>query len=630
MIAWVGEFSLWIGMILAISAMISSLIKQNSLFTARLTALGMIVAVFMIFLAFSCLVYAYAISDFSLKIVALNSHTTKPFIYKISGVWANHEGSMLLWLFVLGLYTLGLILFFPKSNRDVQIRTVRWMGILLSLFGSYILFTSSPFEVITHPSLEGNGLNPMLQDPALAIHPPLLYLGYVGLSVPFALTLASLQTEIFRQNWVQWVRPWVLFTWITLTAGVTLGGLWAYYELGWGGWWYWDPVENAALMPWLLSTGLLHTLKATEQSQTLYRWGVVLTLCAFFFSLLGTFLVRSGILSSVHSFAHDPERGFFIFMILIFLMGISSFIVIKNISKIEETNMFEIVSKESAILLQNIILCVIVMSIFMGTLYPLFIELLTGSIISVGAPFFNSAIVPLAIPLFTVMMGAPLLYWKKDQLYRLLREYPFVITAILLSIISVILFYTPKSLYAAIWLSLSLSVITTSGVMAGQILYRQRRLPFKHLPVLLAHLGVGVVLLGMTSDAFNSSQTAQILSPGQSMELAGHRFMLKGVQEVQGQNYVAEKATLISDSIIVEPEKRFYPVEKVLMSEVGLKRVHVTDFYAVLGDFQGNNRWVIRLQKHPGIWFIWMGAILMILGGCIALILALRKTSKED
>jgi cytochrome c-type biogenesis protein CcmF len=585
---------------------------------ASSAAIGMFVFVA---LAFGALTYAFVTSDFSVLDVAQNSHTAKPMIYKITGVWGNHEGSMLLWVFVLAIYS-AVIVFAQRGSARLTSAALGVQGLLACAFLLFILFTSNPFLRLDPPPFEGAGLNPLLQDPGLAMHPPMLYIGYVGLSAAFSYAAAALITGEADAAWARAARPFMLIAWIALTLGITLGSWWAYYVLGWGGFWFWDPVENAALMPWLIATALLHSALATERTGAFRSWTLLLAILGFSLSLIGTFLVRSGVLSSVHAFASDPTRGVYILAMLIVAIGGALALFAWRAPQLQGGAAFEPVSKESALLLNNVLLSAAAATVFIGTLYPLLLDAMTGQKISVGPPYFAITFAPIFVVLIAAVPFGPRLGWRKGDVRAALRVLAPAFGIALVAAMAVLAFVAPRSLVAAMACGLGMWTIAAAVidlVRRGDI----RALPIGAFASALAHLGLGITLLGITGTTVWRSEALDLLKPGQTMPIAGYTLRLEGVQLIQGPNYQAERATIsviANDRIIaiMSPEKRAFPVEGQATAVTAIRTTGFSDLYLALGDERGGS-WVIRAYVSPLAPFIWFGGAFMALGGMAGL-----------
>jgi cytochrome c-type biogenesis protein CcmF len=577
-------------------------------------------------LAFGALTYGFVTSDFSILDVAQNSHTLKPLIYKITGVWGNHEGSLLLWILVLAIYTAAIALARRGSER-LNSASLGVMGLLAIAFLLFILFTSNPFLRLDPLPLEGAGLNPLLQDPGLAMHPPMLYIGYVGLSATFAYAAAALITGEAGAAWARAARPFMLAAWIALTAGITLGSWWAYYDLGWGGFWFWDPVENAALMPWLVATALLHSALATERTGAFRAWTLLLAIAGFSLSLIGTFLVRSGVLTSVHSFANDPERGFFILVMIFVAIGSALALFAWRAPKLEGGTGFAPASRETALLLNNVLLASAAATVFLGTLYPLFIDAAIGTKISVGPPYFAITFAPIFVALLILVPFGPRLAWQRGDLKSALRILAPGLGAALVAGVAIFAFTVPRSLAAAGAFALGAWVIGASVI---DFTRRRRALSAGALASMLAHAGLGVTLLGVTGTTVWRTEALDVLAPGQSMQVADTTLRFDGTQIVQGPNYQATRALIEAFRggrrvAVLQPEKRSYPAEGQEISDTSIHTTGFSDLYVALGDDRGGGRWVIRAYVNPLAPFIWFGGAIMALGGLTSLWGRLRR-----
>ncbi len=582
-------------------------------------------------LAFGCLTYASVTSDFSILNVAQNSNTAKPLLYKITGVWGDHEGSMLLWIFVLSIFTAA-IAFAKRGGERLTSAALGVQGLLAVAFVLFILFTSNPFLRLDPMPFQGNGLNPLLQDPGLAFHPPMLYIGYVGLSAAFSYAAAALITMEADSGWARAARPFMLVAWIALTLGITLGSWWAYYELGWGGFWFWDPVENAALMPWLLGTALLHSALATERTGAFRTWTLLLAIGGFSLSLIGTFLVRSGVLSSVHSFASDPTRGTYILGMIVLAIGGALALFAWRAPRLQGGAVFEPVSKDTALLLNNVFLVAACATVFLGTIYPLALQAYNGTRISVGPPFFAVTFAPIFVVLVLLVPFGPRLGWRKGNLKEALRVLAPAMGIAAVAAIAVLAIASPRSLAAAGAFALAGWVIAASVidlVRRGHI----RALPASAWASTLAHIGLGVTLLGITGTTVWRSEAIDVLGPGQSMNVGGYTLTLDHVETVQGPNYSAERAIIdVSDHgtliTTVGPEKRMYPTQGMAVSDTAIRTTGFEDLYLALGDQRENGRWTVRAYTNPLAPFIWFGGAFMALGGLASLWGRLRRKAR--
>ena len=615
----IGQLALSLALGLSLLMSISGLAgARDSAATARAVAMGAANG-FLVFvvLAFAALTYASVVSDFSLLNVAENSHTLKPLIYKISGVWGNHEGSMLLWVLVLAIYS-GAIAWSKRGGERLTSAALGVQGLLALAFLVFILFTSNPFTRLDPAPFEGAGLNPLLQDIGLAIHPPMLYAGYVGLSATFAYAAAALITR--ERDWARAARPFMLTAWIALTLGIALGSWWAYYELGWGGFWFWDPVENASLMPWLVATALLHSALATERTGAFRSWTLLLAIAAFSLSLIGTFLVRSGVLSSVHSFANDPARGVFILAMIVGAIGGALALFAWRAPSLEGGSSFEPASRETALLLNNVFLAAAAATVFIGTLYPLALDALTGTKISVGPPYFAITFAPIFIALLILVPFGPRLGWRNGDLSTSLRILAPALGIALVAALGILAFTAPRTLAGAgafavaVWLIASSVVdIRARGVIQASAFASA-----------LAHAGLGVTLIGVAGTTLWRSEALEVLGPGETMNIAGYTLRFDGVKAAKGPNYESARASItVLDGertiAVMHPEKRLFPAEGQDTTETAIRTTIVSDLYLALGDQREKGRWVVRAYVNPLAPLIWLGALVMALGGFAAL-----------
>ena len=586
-------------------------------------------------LAFAVLTHAYLVSDFSVENVAQNSHSTKPLIYKISGVWGNHEGSMVLWVLILVLFSALVVLFgrnLPLSLKANVLAVQAWITVAFLVF---ILKTSNPFNRVVPAPLEGRDLNPLLQDVGLAIHPPLLYVGYVGFSMSFAFAVAALIDGKIDAAWARWVRPWTLTAWMFLTAGISMGSYWAYYELGWGGWWFWDPVENASLMPWLAGTALLHSAIVMEKREALKVWTVLLAILTFSLSLLGTFLVRSGVLTSVHAFAVDPERGVFILLILVAFIGGSLALYAWRASTLRQGGLFAPVSREGALVFNNLFLTAATAAVFVGTLYPLALESLTGDKISVGPPFFNWTFGPLMVPLMLAMVFGPLLAWKRGDILGVAQRLMLALAAAIVAIGVTFAVTTGGPVLAPVFIGLAVYIIVASLIdiaervqlgraPIGTVLSRARGLPRSAWGTAFAHAGVGVMLLGIVGETAYKQEKILQVRPGETITIHDYSLTLEGLIPVQGPNYrdlvarfrVSQGGREIG---ILEPAKRIFTARNFPTTEAALKTRLFSQLYVSPGDPSPDGSIAIRLFYKPLVLLIWLGTLVMIFGGLLSL-----------
>ncbi|MCJ9428110.1 heme lyase CcmF/NrfE family subunit [Kordiimonas marina] len=603
----------------------------------RLMALADRVAVglfLMVAISFGCLMYSFVTSDFSVLLVAANSHTAKPMLYKISGVWGNHEGSLMLWILILTVFAAAVSLAGRKLPLHFRARVLSVQCLLAVGFLLFILLTSNPFLRLNPAPAEGNGLNPLLQDPGLAFHPPMLYLGYVGLSVSFSFAVAALIDGEVTPLWARWVRPWTLMAWIFLTGGIALGSWWSYYELGWGGWWFWDPVENASFMPWLAAAALLHSAIVVEKRDALKSWTILLAIVAFSFSLLGTFLVRSGVLTSVHAFAVDPARGIFILIFLAIAIGSSLTLYAWRAPKLVPGGLFGMVSRESALVLNNILLSCFAAVVLVGTLYPLVMEAFNAGQISVGAPFFNYGATVLMSPLIVALGIGPLLAWKRGRLSRAAQIMLPALGVALVAALAVLwhssgqLIMTAVGLALAAWLiaSVFLEVAERTQLFKkpGRFWARAKAIPRASWGMSLAHAGLAVIVLGITISTAWTKEELKLVSPGDTVKVGAYDFRFNGVAPVAGPNYTAVRAffdvTKNGKKIAkLAPEDRVYAHPMMETTEAAIRPLLTGDLYAVIGQAAGGGKWSVRLYFKPFISGLWTGALMMMLGGLLSL-----------
>jgi cytochrome c-type biogenesis protein CcmF len=586
-------------------------------------------------ISFAALTWCHVASDFSLVTVFENSHSAKPLIYKITGVWGNHEGSMLLWVLILALFGALVAAFggnLPLTLKATVLAVQAWIAAAFYLF---ILVTSNPFARIAQAPFEGRDLNPILQDPGLAIHPPMLYLGYVGFSVTFSFAIAALIEGRIDAAWARWVRPWALAAWMFLTLGIAMGSYWAYYTLGWGGWWFWDPVENASLMPWLAGTALLHSAVVMEKRDALKVWTILLAILAFSLSLVGTFLVRSGVLTSVHTFANDPARGIFILAILVAFIGGSLALYAWRAPALKQGGLFAPISREGALLFNNLFLTTICATIFVGTLYPLALEALTGEKISVGAPFFNATVGRLAVPLLMAMSFGPLLAWKRGDLYGAAQR---LIGALAIAIVGMAAVFAAAGggpVLAPFGVGLALfvmagavtDVVERTGLFRvpfAAAIGRAAGLPRSAWGTAIAHFGVGVSLLGIVGETQWGAERIAAVKPGETISVRHYAVTLDRVTPRRGPNYqelVARFTVRRNGEVIgvMEPSKRKFPVRDMTTTEAALMTRGTSQLYLSLGDADPQGATTVRLYHKPLVLLIWIGAVVMMAGGALSL-----------
>ncbi|MEM6439067.1 MAG: heme lyase CcmF/NrfE family subunit [Pseudomonadota bacterium] len=588
-------------------------------------------------ISFAALTYSFVVSDFSVELVASNSHSLKPMLYKVSGVWGNHEGSLLLWVLILTLFGACVAWLGGNLPDGLKARTLAVQGAVGVAFMLFTIFTSNPFTRLEIPPLDGADLNPLLQDPGLAFHPPFLYLGYVGLSTAFSFAVAALIEGRVDAAWARWVRPWALSAWMFLTIGIALGSWWAYYELGWGGWWFWDPVENASFMPWLAAAALLHCAIVVEKRDTLKSWTILLAIVAFSLSLLGTFIVRSGLLTSVHAFASDPTRGVFILGILVVAVGGSLALFAYRANDLEPGGVFSVASRESALVLNNLLLSVSCGVVLLGTFMPIIREAWDGEMISVGPPFFNLVFTPFMLVLAAVLPIGAMLPWKRGKIGKTVRTLlPALIFAV--SVLALVwAFETGRSTLAPVGMGLAAWLVAGSlwelaeraklgRAGARETLRRLSRLPRADWGKAVAHAGLGILFVGVGGIEAWKQEDIAALAPGESLEVAGYSYRFDGVERVRGPNYFAERGliTVLDDGreiALLTPEKRFYPVAGMPTTEAGIDSGFFRDLYVVLGDRQGEDGdvWAVRGYVKPFANWLWFGAGIMSLGALLSL-----------
>ena len=586
----------------------------------------------LISVAFLCLAYAFATMDYSVTYVASNSNSKLPLQYRIAAVWGGHEGSLLLWAMILSIWTVA-VSFFSKHLPDaMRARILGVMGLISIGFLLFMLTVSNPFERLIPAAMDGRDLNPLLQDPGMVFHPPMLYMGYVGFSVAFAFAIAALLGGELDAAWARWSRPWTTLAWVFLTTGIMAGSNWAYYELGWGGWWFWDAVENASFMPWLVGTALIHSLAVTEKRGSFKAWTVLLAICAFSLSLLGTFLVRSGVLTSVHAFATDPRRGLFILAFLVVVIGGSLALFAWRAPTIARGGKFDVVSRESFLLANNVLLAVAAISVLFGTLYPLFLDALGLGKISVGPPYFDTVFAPLMTPALFLMGIGPIARWKQVALPELAKRlrWAFGVSAATAIILPLILgHWTPMiglGLFLAFWIfGTSVNLIYQRLGGSGQSLAtRVKSTSRSWWGMVIAHLGIAVFTLGVTIVKGFESEIAVRMQSGDVAHLAGFDFTFEGVAEIEGPNYTASRGQIRItkngiERTVLTPEKRVYTVQNMPMTEAGISPSIIHDLYASLGEPLDNGAWSVRIYHKPMVEWIWVGCLMMAFGGLLAL-----------
>lgn len=592
----------------------------------------------LIAISFGALTWAYVTSDFSVSNVFENSHTDKPMLYKISGVWGNHEGSMLLWVLILAIYGMALATFGRNLPPALRARALAVQAMVSVGFLTFILFTSNPFIRLDPAPMNGRGLNPLLQDPGLAFHPPFLYLGYVGFSMAFSFAIAALIEGRVDAAWARWVRPWTLAAWCFLTLGIAMGSWWAYYTLGWGGWWYWDPTENASFMPWLAGTALLHSAIVVEKRDTLKAWTILLAIFAFSLSLLGTFIVRSGVVTSVHSFASDPARGTFILGLLVLVIGGSLVLFAMRSPSLKSGGLFTPISREGSLLLNNVLMSTACGTVLLGTLFPMFAEVLDLGKVSVGPPFFNSVFIPLMVPMIATMALGPMLSWKRGDLGGALSRLKVAFALTLVALIATWLLAggSVKALEAggamalAAWLLVGAIVEWAERVKLFRAPFKESLNRALHLPraaygMTITHAALAVVIAGITGSAFWTEEKIQVQHPGETISVAGYEMTLNGVEDgLPGPNYTASRATFTATkngAFVAEmkPEKRLYKMPPRPTTDAAIHTNFVSDLYAVVGDPDGKGGYVTRLYHNSLVPWIFIGAVIMVFGGVVSL-----------
>ncbi len=629
MVTEVGHFCLVLGLCLAIAQSFFGLAgpltgRPSWMAVTRPAATGQFVFVA---IAFGLLMQAFIVNDFSVLYVASHSNSELPLMYRISAVWGAHEGSLLLWALTLSLWTVAVCAFSRKLPQAMACKVIGVLGLVSVGFLLFTLATSNPFERLIPAALDGRDLNPLLQDPGLAIHPPMLYMGYVGFSVAFAFAVAAMLEGKLDASWARWTRPWTLTAWLFLTLGIALGSWWAYYELGWGGWWFWDPVENASFMPWLVGTALIHSLAVTEKRGLFKSWTLLLAISAFSLSLLGTFLVRSGVLVSVHAFATDPTRGVFILMLLAFFIGGSLLLYAWRAPALAQSGGFTGVSRESFLMINNLLLVVAATLILFGTLYPLFLDALGLGKISVGPPYFSAVFVVPMIPLVLLTGIGMHTAWTRGNVSRLRSK--LGVLAVVTAALGIVV---PFVFYGSSGVLLTVGIIAALWVMASAMLEPVRWLrtrgnlrgyPRSMFGMSLAHFGVGVFVLGVTVTSAFSIEKDISLKTGESVEMQGYTFNLESIRDTEGPNFTAKEATVTvtrdgEPVTTLLPQKRVYRVQQNPMTEAALHPRLSRDLYVAMGEPLGNNAWSMRIQYKPLIRLIWLGCIIMSIGGAVA------------
>ena len=625
MVPSLGNFTLWLSLCFAILQFIISY-KKISHFRSKLNSVAVNGLLLCALISFFSLMYSYVVSDFSVMNVFQNSHTTKPLMYKVSAVWGNHEGSMLLWMLVLTIFNYFIFKLYNQTNSIFISKTLETQAFIIIGFLLFTLFTSNPFERILPAQPNGLGFNPILQDPALAIHPPLLYIGYVGFSAAFSLSIATLT---LRNNekipWYIYMKPFVMVSWSFLTIGIALGSVWAYYELGWGGWWFWDPVENASFMPWLLGTALLHSLIIVEKKKSLQSWVLLLSILAFLLSVVGTFLVRSGILTSVHTFALDPSRGIYILAFTALLGGYSLILFGVKSKKYLKNNYFSFLSKEGSILINNILMVIVCATVFLGTIYPLLVEAFTNNKISVGEPYYNSTVVPIMIPAILVMGIGPILSWGREDKSKTFKKiFPSILLTVVITVF-IFSFYQSYNLIGIVGILLAFWIISNNLIILFQ------KIANRSNGMIIAHLGIGLLILGITGSSVWQEEKIARMKINNEVKIKKYNIIFKEINEIRGPNYVALQGNfLVNDekkNIItkLKPENRFYPITNNFTTEASIHTNLLRDLYIVLGEGNLSDGWVVRIYYNPLVIWIWIGALAIFLGGIVTMTNNLKK-----
>ncbi|TNE37098.1 MAG: heme lyase CcmF/NrfE family subunit [Alphaproteobacteria bacterium] len=635
MIAEIGQFTLILALVTAFFQGTLPMIgaARGNAPLMRFADNAALVQFLAISIAFGALTTGYITSDFSILNVANNSHSTKPMLYKVTGVWGNHEGSLLLWGWILALFGFSVALFGRNLPGSLKARVLSVQGLIGVGFLLFVLFTSNPFTRLDPAPFDGDGLNPLLQDPGLAFHPPFLYLGYVGLSVTFSFAIAALIEGRVDPAWARWVRPWTLAAWSFLTIGIAMGSWWAYYELGWGGWWFWDPVENASFMPWLAATALLHSAIVVEKRDALKNWTILLAIIAFSLSLLGTFLVRSGVLNSVHAFASDPTRGLFILIFLIVVVGGSLLLYGLRAPSMKGGGLFAPISREGGLVLNNLLLSTAAATVLLGTLYPIFLDAFSGEKVSVGPPYFEATFLPLALPLLIAMAIGPFLPWKRADITGAFARLKFALLAALVlgggiyawrshtSIMTLFGLAVFAWLFAGSLLEWTERVRLFRGSL-GASLKRIKGLPRSAHGMTIAHMGAALVVLGITASGAWQTEHLGVMKPGDVIDVGGYDFRFEGAHDVTGPNFKAVEGHFVASDggspIDLYPQQRTYDMPPMQTTEAAIHPMLTADLYAVIGDADGKGGYAVRIYHKPLISWIWMGALVMFAGGALS------------
>ena len=636
----IGQFALILALAVAMVQSILPIVGASTgrvlwMESAKTTAA---LQVTLVAIAFGALMRSFVVSDFTVRNVVENSHSLKPMLFKVAGTWGSHEGSLLLWTLILVIFGAGVALLGRNIPTGLKARTLSVQAWISVGFLSFMLFTSNPFDRVFPPPLDGTDLNPLLQDIGLAMHPPLLYFGYVGFSIVFSFAVAALIEGRVDPAWARWVRPWTLTAWISLTAGIALGSWWAYYELGWGGWWFWDPVENASFMPWLLGTALLHSAIVTEKRDTFKSWTILLAILTFSLSLLGTFIVRSGILTSVHAFAVDPARGVYILGLLGVTIVGSLALYAWRAPQLGSGGVFRPISREAGLLLNNLLLATATATVLFGTLYPLFVEAVTEEKISVGPPYFNATFIPFMLPLVIIMGVGPFLSWKRADLPGIWQRLRWVF-GVAIGVAGIVWYFqTDGPLLAVVSIGIAAWVFVATlrewamriklfDIPLSQSLRRARNLPRAAHGMTLAHLGVAMLVLGFVGSTAWKEERVLFAEPGTTVEIAGFEVIFDGVEQLRGPNYIAQQGQLRvlkdgSEIAKLHPERRSYPVAGTSTTESAIRSTLVGDLYVTISEpaaDTASGEWNLRILYEPLVNWIWIGATMLVLGGSLSL-----------
>lgn len=622
MVPFLGNFLLWLSLFFSIFQFFFSKENRKSKFIT-ISVIGLLISSSISFLL---LIYLHVVSDFSVLNVFQNSHTSKPLLYKISGVWGNHEGSMLLWILVLTIFNYFIFKLYNKKNSTFVSKTLETQAFITIGFILFTILTSNPFERIATTQIDGLGFNPILQDPALAIHPPLLYIGYVGFSAALSMSVSTLSINNSEKiPWYNYMKPFVVAAWSFLTLGIALGSIWAYYELGWGGWWFWDPVENASFMPWLLGTALLHSLIIVEKRKSLQAWVLLLSILTFILSVVGTFLVRSGILTSVHTFALDPSRGLYILLFTALIGGYSLILFGSKSKKYFNDNYFAFFSKEGSILVNNILMVVVCATVFLGTIYPLLVEAFTNNKISVGKPYYNSTVIPIMIPAILVMGIGPMLGWGKENMLKILKK---IIPSILLTIVMTFFIFLIYQSYSVIGIA---GIILSFWIISNNLITLIKKNKKYSKSMIIAHLGFGLLILGITGSSVWQKEKITKMKIDEEVKIEKYNIVFDNIEEIRESNYVALRGTfLVYDKkrrvvTKLKPENRFYPVKNSFTTEASIHTNLFRDLYIVIGEGNFDDGWVVRIYYNPLVIWIWIGALVIFFGGITSININLKK-----